>query len=112
VFGAAFEAAALPLRLLLPGAVAFNVLLLLNAKLYAEGRLGLTSRAAIVGALVTVGGFVLLVPRFGINGAAGSPTSSRLGTWPAGEHSVGLVRHQAMSDHRSCRETDGMAQSV
>jgi O-antigen/teichoic acid export membrane protein len=71
VFGAAFEAAALPLRLLLPGAVAFNVLLLLNAKLYAEGRLGLTSRAAIVGALVTVGGFVLLVPRFGINGAAG-----------------------------------------
>jgi O-antigen/teichoic acid export membrane protein len=115
VFGAAFEAAALPLRLLLPGAVAFDVLLLLNAKLYAEGRLGLTSRAAIVGALVTVGGSfswyrgsASTAPR----ASRHSPTSSRLGTWPAGEHSVGLVRHQAMSDHRSCRETDGMAQSV
>lgn len=69
-FGGRFEAAATPLRLLLPGAVAFDVLAVLGTKLYSDGRPGEASLAGLVGAGVTLLGLAAAAPRFGINGAA------------------------------------------
>ena len=70
VFGSLFTPATTPLRLLLPGAVAFDVLGVITTKLFSEGRPGEASWAAFVGALMTIGGLVVLAPRYGIEGAA------------------------------------------
>lgn len=70
-FGEEFDGAATPLRLLLPGTVAIGILGVLGTKLSAEGRPGELTRASIVGAGFTVVGLLLVVPRFGIEGAAG-----------------------------------------
>jgi O-antigen/teichoic acid export membrane protein len=70
VFGAEFEPAATALRLLLPGAVAFDVQGVITTKLLSEGRPGEASRGALVGAVITVAGMATIAPRLGINGAA------------------------------------------
>lgn len=70
VFGAQFAPASTALRLLLPGSVAFDLQGVITTKLLSEGRPGETSRGAMVGAVITVVGLVLLAPRFGTNGAA------------------------------------------
>lgn len=69
-FGSLFAPATTALRLLLPGAVAFDILGVITTKLFSEGRPGEASWAALVGAIVTVVGLVALAPRFGIEGAA------------------------------------------
>lgn len=69
-FGMAFESATLPLRILLPGSVAFDLLGLISSKLSAEGRVGVVAQAAVVGASVTVVGLLVIVPSHGIRGAA------------------------------------------
>lgn len=71
VFGSEFRPAATALRLLLLGAVAYDVLVVMGTKLYSDGRPGEAARAALVGAVITVVGLVVFVPRFGIEGAAG-----------------------------------------
>ncbi len=70
VFGADFGPAATALRLLLPGAVAYDVLVVIGTKLYSDGRPGEAARAALLGAVLTVVGLFVLVPHFGIEGAA------------------------------------------
>ena len=69
-FGSLFAPGTTALRLLLPGAVAFDVLGVIMTKLFSEGRPGEASRAALLGAIVTVAGLVACAPRFGIEGAA------------------------------------------
>ncbi len=69
-FGTAFESATTALRLLLPGAVAFDVLGVITTKLFSEGRPGEASWAALVGAVLTVIGLVAFAPRYGIEGSA------------------------------------------
>ncbi len=69
-FGAQFEKATVALRLLLPGAVAFDVLGVMGTKLLTEGRPGEASLAAAIGAVATVAGLTLLIPKYGIEGAA------------------------------------------
>lgn len=69
-FGAPFEDASAALRILLPGAVAFSVFNLLSTKLYAEGRPGEVTRAAALGAGLTILGIGTVVPALGTNGAA------------------------------------------
>lgn len=69
-FGSAFAPATTALRLLLPGAVAFDVMNVIESKLYSDGRPGEASRAAVLAAVVTVGGVFAFVPRYGIEGAA------------------------------------------
>lgn len=69
-FGDPFVPAARALRLLLPGALAFNVLGLVSTKLYAEGRLREVARAAVLGATLTILGLALFTPRYGIEAAA------------------------------------------
>lgn len=69
-FGSLFAPATTALRLLLPGAVAFDVLGVIITKLFSEGRPGEASWAALLGAVLTVIGLVALAPRYGIEGAA------------------------------------------
>jgi O-antigen/teichoic acid export membrane protein len=69
-FGRSFEAAQTSLRILLPGSVAFDVLGLMTSKLSADGRVGEVTRAAFLGAALTIVGLVVVVPTFGIEGAS------------------------------------------
>lgn len=69
-FGSLFAPASTTLRLLLPGAVAFDVLGVIITKLLSEGRPGQASSAAFLGTAVTVLGLAILAPRYGIEGAA------------------------------------------
>ncbi|MDQ6948690.1 MAG: hypothetical protein M3256_21145, partial [Actinomycetota bacterium] len=69
-FGSLFSPATTALRLLLPGAVAFDALGVIITKLYSEGRPGEASLAALVGVILTVVGLVAVAPRYGIEGAA------------------------------------------
>jgi O-antigen/teichoic acid export membrane protein len=79
VFGADFRPAATALRLLLPGAVAYDVLVVMGTRLYSDGRPGEAALAALVGAVITVVGLFVLVPHFGIEGAAGATSLAYLG---------------------------------
>ena len=78
-FGGGFAAAATPLRVLLVGQVALDLVSAISTGLYAEGRPGEASRAAVLGGIVTVVGLVVLVPRWGITGAAAVTTAANLG---------------------------------
>ena len=78
-FGSAFAAATTPLRILLAGQVALDLINAVSTGLYAAGRPGEASRAAVLGGAVTVAGLVLLVPRWGINGAAAVTTAANAG---------------------------------
>lgn len=69
-FGPEFASAASAVQLLLPGAIAFNVMGVMTTKLMSDGRPGEASLAALLGAVTTVLGLVVLIPPFGINGAA------------------------------------------
>ncbi len=70
IFGASFEGAATALRLLLPGAIAYNILTVIGTKLYSDGRPGDAARAALIGGVIAVGGLVVAIPWMGIDGAA------------------------------------------
>jgi O-antigen/teichoic acid export membrane protein len=78
LFGSSFAQAATPLRLLLPGQIANDATAPLTASLLASNRPGASSQASLAAAVVTVAGLALLVPRFGINGAAATTTVSYL----------------------------------
>jgi O-antigen/teichoic acid export membrane protein len=78
-FGSGFAAAATPLRILLAGQVALDLVNAVSTGLYAEGRPGEASRAAVLGGIMTVGGLILLVPRWGITGAAAVTTAANGG---------------------------------
>lgn len=70
VFGAPFSAAALPLRLLLPGQVALDLIGPYETRLFAEGRPADVARAAVIGCIITLVAVAALVPRGGIVAAA------------------------------------------
>jgi O-antigen/teichoic acid export membrane protein len=78
LFGSDFADAATPLRLLLIGQIAGDATGPLTARLLAAGRPGAASQASAAGAVATVVGLALLVPRLGINGAAMTTTGSYL----------------------------------
>lgn len=70
VFGERFTPATTALRLLLPGAIAFDVQGVITTKLLSDGRPGETSRGAFIGAVITIVGLLTLAPTYGINAAA------------------------------------------
>lgn len=70
VYGADFLASVGSVRLLLPGLVLWAATDVLAAGLQAAGRPGSASIAQLAGLVVTVVGLALLLPRFGIEGAA------------------------------------------
>jgi enterobacterial common antigen flippase len=70
VYGGDFQAAARPLRILLPGIVAWAGAAVLTSGLNAVGRPGVGSVAQLVGAAFTVVGLAVTLPLMGIDGAA------------------------------------------
>jgi O-antigen/teichoic acid export membrane protein len=78
LFGPGFAPAATPLRLLLLGQIANDATQPLTARLLAANRPGTASQASAIAAVLTVAGVPLLVPTFGINGAAAATTFSYL----------------------------------
>jgi O-antigen/teichoic acid export membrane protein len=70
VFGRPFAAAALPLRLLLPGQMALDLIGPFETRMLAEGRPSVVARAAVVGCVITLLGVAVVVPRWGILAAA------------------------------------------
>jgi O-antigen/teichoic acid export membrane protein len=76
VYGGGFEEAALPLRLLLPGAVAQAGVMVLWSGLLAADRPFLASAAILPAAILTGVGLVIFLPTYGINAAAIISTTS------------------------------------
>ncbi len=76
LFGAAFDDSLHPLWILLPGQCALNVANIIGEKLIVDGRPGTESLGLGIAAITTVVALVLLVPPFGILGAAAATTLS------------------------------------
>lgn len=70
VYGADFAGAVAPLRLLLPGIVAWSSAAILGSALNASGRPGAASAAQFIGVPITVVGLFVTLPTLGIEGAA------------------------------------------
>jgi O-antigen/teichoic acid export membrane protein len=70
VYGADFESAATPLRILLPGAVLQAGIMVLWVGLLAANRPLMVSAAVMPAALLTIGGLIVFLPTGGINAAA------------------------------------------
>ena len=70
IFGAAFTTSISPFMLLLPGALGFAVMRVFSSSLLGASAPGLSSAAALVSLLVGIALDVLLIPRYGAEGAA------------------------------------------
>lgn len=70
VFGGRYAAAVLPLQLLLPGVVMLSLSKVLSSDLGGRGLLLYNTLSSLVGLIATVALDLLLIPRWGINGAA------------------------------------------
>jgi O-antigen/teichoic acid export membrane protein len=93
LFGSSFALAATPLRLLLLGQIANDATGPLTARLLAANHPGAASQASAAAGVVTVAGLALLVPRFGINGAAVTTTVSYLARFCYGAIAVRRYTH-------------------
>jgi O-antigen/teichoic acid export membrane protein len=76
VYGDAFAAAATPLRILLVGIVASSFLQVLSSLLLGLGRLRLLIQTTAFGFAINLTLNIVLIPRFGMNGAAVSSAVS------------------------------------
>ena len=70
VFGGRYAAAVRPLQLLLPGVVMLSLSKVLSSDLGGRGLLLYNTLSSLVGLIATVALDLLLIPRWGINGAA------------------------------------------
>ncbi len=76
VYGAEFGAAGDALRLILPGIVAYSVVAVLSRYIVGQGRPGTGTAVLLIGLALNVGSNLILIPRFGILGAAASSSIS------------------------------------
>ena len=76
LFGPAFAQASTPLRILLIGQIANDATAPFTARLLAANRPGTSSKASSAAAMITIAGLIILVPPFGIVGAALTTTIS------------------------------------
>jgi O-antigen/teichoic acid export membrane protein len=76
VFGPAFAEAVRPLWWLLPGAVIFVIANVIAGYFAGTGRPNLNALASVVGVCITVPLDLILIPKFGISGAALASTAS------------------------------------
>jgi O-antigen/teichoic acid export membrane protein len=76
VYGSAFTDAGVALRLILPGIVAYSVVAVLSRYIVGRGRPGLGTFVLLTGLVLNIAANLILVPRFGINGAAASSSIS------------------------------------
>jgi O-antigen/teichoic acid export membrane protein len=70
IYGSGFEGSALPLRLLLPGAVLYAGAAILWTGLYAVNRPFTATVTQLPGLVVTIAGLVIFLPSYGIEAAA------------------------------------------
>ncbi len=78
LYGAAFAEAGVALRFILPGIVAYSAVAVLSRYLIGRGRPGLATTTMLVGLAVNIASNVVLIPTFGIVGAA---ISSSISYW-------------------------------
>jgi O-antigen/teichoic acid export membrane protein len=76
VYGSAFSDAGVALRLILPGIVAYSVVAVLSRYIVGRGRPGVGTLVLVLGLVLNIAANLILVPRFGINGAAASSSIS------------------------------------
>jgi O-antigen/teichoic acid export membrane protein len=75
-YGARFSDAGVALRLILPGVVAYSVVAVLSRYIVGRGRPGIGTLILVAGLATNIVSNLLLIPRFGINGAAASSSIS------------------------------------
>lgn len=75
-YGSRFSDAGVALRLILPGVVAYSVVAVLSRYMVGRGRPGTGTLILFAGLATNVVSNLLLIPRFGINGAAASSSIS------------------------------------
>jgi O-antigen/teichoic acid export membrane protein len=76
VYGSTFADAGVALRLILPGIVAYSVVAVLSRYIIGRGRPGIGTVILVIGLALNIVANLVLVPRFGINGAAASSSIS------------------------------------
>ncbi|HSL33753.1 MAG TPA: polysaccharide biosynthesis C-terminal domain-containing protein, partial [Candidatus Limnocylindrales bacterium] len=76
VYGPSFADAGVALRLIIPGVVAYSVVAILSRYLTGRGRPGTGTLVLLLGLATNVAANLVLVPRFGINGAAAASSLS------------------------------------
>jgi O-antigen/teichoic acid export membrane protein len=76
VYGAEFREAGDALRLILPGVVAYSVVAVLSRYIVGRGRPGTGTAVLLLGLVLNVASNLVLIPRFGILGAAASSSIS------------------------------------
>ena len=75
-YGARFSDAGVALRLILPGVVAYSVVAILSRYIVGRGRPGTGTLILVAGLVTNIVSNLLLIPPFGINGAAASSSIS------------------------------------
>jgi O-antigen/teichoic acid export membrane protein len=76
VYGASFADAGVALRLIIPGVVAYSIVAILSRYLTGRGRPGIGTLVLLLGLGTNIAANLVLVPRFGINGAAAASSLS------------------------------------
>lgn len=76
VYGAPFREAGQALQVMLPGVAAYSIVAILSHYVIARGAPGLATAALISGLVVNVAANVVLIPSFGMNGAAAAASLS------------------------------------
>ncbi len=75
-YGGRFTDAGVALRLILPGVVAYSVVAVLSRYIVGRGRPGTGTLILVAGLATNIASNLVLIPRFGINGAAASSSIS------------------------------------
>jgi O-antigen/teichoic acid export membrane protein len=76
VYGSTFSDAGVALRLILPGIVAYSVVAVLSRYIVGRGRPGIGTMILVTGLVTNIASNLVMIPRFGINGAAASSSIS------------------------------------
>ncbi len=93
ILGPSYEEAVIPLRVLLLAEIGITIFYLDTAALAGLNRVGNAASAAVVGLVVVTISDVILIPLYGITGAA---WASVIAYW-----SMGLLAHTLLQKHRS-----------
>jgi O-antigen/teichoic acid export membrane protein len=76
VYGQPFRAAGVALQVMLPGVLAYSIVAVLSNPIIAWGAPGRLTTVLVAGLVVNLAANALLIPQFGINGAAAASTVS------------------------------------
>lgn len=80
VYGSQFADAGVALRLILPGVVAYSVVAVLSRYISGQGRPGTGTVVLVFGLAVNIGANLVLIPAYGIRGAAAASSLSYVAT--------------------------------